>query len=61
MGLPKDVGEGEATLRSGQRETAEYVGRMAAELRVISVKADLGFLAYLLGMVEEEASRRGVG
>ncbi|MCX5515508.1 hypothetical protein C3941_07350 [Kaistia algarum] len=58
MGLPKEKSQETPTMRSDQRQTAEYVGRMASELRLISAKADLGFLAYLLGMVEEEASRQ---
>lgn len=58
MGLPKEIDQGTPPLRIDQRQTAEYVGRMASELRAISAKADLGFLAYLIGMVEEEASRQ---
>jgi hypothetical protein len=37
--------------------TAEYVQGMAKELRVMAAKVDLGFLAYLLSMVEQEAQR----
>ncbi len=37
------------------RETAEYVGRLAGELRAIAAQSDLEFLAYLLSMVEEGA------
>ena len=36
--------------------TAEYIGTIAKELRVMAAKADLGFLAYLLGMVETEGA-----
>lgn len=36
-------------------QTAEYIGSIAKELRALAAKADLGFLAYLLAMVEQEA------
>ena len=37
-------------------EAAQYIAAMAHELRTVAAKADLGFLAYLLGMVEDEAT-----
>ena len=37
-------------------DTAEYIGTIAKELRVMAAKADLGFLAYLLSMVEQEGA-----
>jgi hypothetical protein len=36
-------------------EAALYISKLAADLRQIAAGADLDFLAYLLGMVEEEA------
>ena len=36
--------------------TARYISQIAHELRIIASKADLAFLAYLLAMVEDEAS-----
>lgn len=36
-------------------ETSEYIGGIAKELRAMALKADLGFLAYLLAMAIEEA------
>jgi len=37
------------------RETARYIEQMARELRDLARGADLGFIAYLLGMAEDEA------
>jgi hypothetical protein len=37
------------------RDTAVYIQRMAKELRALAVEAELGFLAYLLAMVEDDA------
>ncbi len=37
-------------------EAALYVAKLAADLRRIAAGADLDFLAYLIGMVEEEAN-----
>ena len=37
-------------------EAALYISKFAADLRRIAAGADLDFLAYLLGMVEEEAN-----
>ena len=56
MGLQDNIDES----RMSQRQAADYVSRMAAELRLIATRADLGFLAYLLGMAEEEAARQGL-
>ena len=41
--------------KSTAAETAQYIGGMARELRSMAASADLGFLAYLLSMVEQEA------
>ena len=37
-------------------ETARYIQQFAKELRSLAGEADLGFLAYLLAMVEEDAA-----
>ena len=37
------------------RETAEYIEGLARDLRRLAAAADLGFLAYLLAMVEDDA------
>lgn len=37
-------------------ETAEYVHGIARELRGLAARANLGFLAYLLAMAEDEAA-----
>jgi hypothetical protein len=37
-------------------DTARYIASIAAELRVMAARADLGFLAYLLAMVEDDAA-----
>ena len=37
-------------------EAARYIADMARELRALPGKADLGFLAYLLSMVEDDAT-----
>ena len=36
-------------------ETARYIGGLAREMRAMATKANLGFLAYLLAMVEDDA------
>ncbi|MEX0696692.1 MAG: hypothetical protein WD099_04050 [Dongiaceae bacterium] len=36
-------------------DTAGYIGIMAKEMRGLAAKADLGFLAYLLAMVADDA------
>ena len=41
--------------RKSAAETANYIGGLAKELRGLAAKADLGFLAYLLSMVEDDA------
>jgi hypothetical protein len=41
------------------RETADYVERLARELRTIAAQSDLEFLAYLFSMVEEDAAAMG--
>ena len=38
------------------RETAEYMEGLARDLRRLAATADLGFLAYLLAMVEDDAA-----
>jgi len=37
-------------------ETATYIGGLAHELRAMASKDELGFLAYLLAMVEDDAA-----
>jgi hypothetical protein len=37
------------------RDTAYYIEKLAKELRTMAAESNLGFLAYLLSMVEEEA------
>ena len=37
------------------RETARYIEQFARELRGMAQKANLGFLAFLLTMAEDEA------
>jgi hypothetical protein len=44
-GAQRDVGD-----------TARYIEHLAKELRTLAAQSDLGFIAYLLGMVEDEAS-----
>ncbi len=36
-------------------DTADYIGGLAKELRAMAAKSNLGFLAYLLAMVEDDA------
>jgi len=38
-------------------ETVRYIGRMASELKTLASSAELDFVAYLLGMVEEDLRR----
>jgi hypothetical protein len=38
------------------RDTARYIEHLAKEMRRMTAEADLGFLAYLLAMVEDEAA-----
>jgi hypothetical protein len=42
-------------------EIAEYIRGMAKELEALASRADLGFLAYLLSMVQQEAQREATG
>ena len=42
---------------STRADTAEYIEGMARELETLAADADLGFLAYLLAMVAQEARR----
>jgi hypothetical protein len=37
-------------------DTARYIAGIAKELRALAAGADLGFLSYLLAMVEEDAN-----
>ncbi len=46
-------------LKPEGEEAAQYIAAIAHELRTVAVRADLGFLAYLLGMVEDEAAVAG--
>ena len=59
MALRKNAdGPALAPVDAAERQQAsDYIGRMAAELRSLAIRSDLGFVGYLLGMVEEEASR----
>jgi hypothetical protein len=41
------------------RETADYIERLARELRTIAARSDLEFLAYLFSMVEDDAAATG--
>jgi predicted enzyme related to lactoylglutathione lyase len=41
--------------KSTPADTAGYIGMMAKEMRALAAKADLGFLAYLLAMVADDA------
>ena len=41
--------------RSDAEETVRYIGDLAGQLRSLATKQDLGFLGYLLAMVEKEA------
>ena len=38
------------------RDTAIYIQHMAKELRTLAAGEQLGFVAYLLGMVENESA-----
>ena len=42
--------------RRSALETARYIEQLARELRTMAAGADLGFLAYLLAMVEDDAA-----
>ncbi|HVY21496.1 MAG TPA: hypothetical protein VHA70_15650 [Bauldia sp.] len=45
-----------AVPKSTAEDAARYIGGMARELRDLAAKSDLGFLVYLLSMVEQEAA-----
>jgi hypothetical protein len=47
--------------KSTTADTALYIAGMARELRSLATKSDLGFLAYLLSMVEQEADMAVTG
>ncbi len=51
----KHMTDGPPTQRDA-RDTARYIQRMAKELRTMAVESNLGFLAYLLSMVEDDAA-----
>ena len=44
------------SLQPNGEDTAQYISILARELRAMAAKAELGFLAYLLAMVEDEAA-----
>lgn len=50
-----NIGSGLAEPPRNARETAQYIEAMAKDLRRLAAAADLGFLAYLIAMVEDEA------
>ena len=50
-----DDRSGAPELPRDARETAQYIETMARDLKRMAVAADLGFLAYLLAMVEDDA------
>jgi hypothetical protein len=41
--------------KASAAETAAYIGGLAKELQTMASKANLGFLAFLLGMVVDDA------
>ena len=41
--------------KASPAETAAYIATLAKELRTLAAKADLGFLAFLLAMVADDA------
>lgn len=54
-----ETSHGDADRRAEQADLADYIARMTAELSGLAARADLSFLAYLLGMAEKEASEHG--
>ena len=44
---------------SNQRQVANYIGQMCAELGQLALDSDLGTLAYLLDIAGSEALREG--
>lgn len=49
------ISKSDIDAESAPAETAHYIAGMAKELRGLAAKAQLGFLAYLLAMVEQDA------
>ena len=45
----------DAKSKTAAVDTAQYIGGLAKELRGLAAKSDLGFLAYLLAIVEDDA------
>lgn len=43
------------------KDVARYIGGFASDLKRMAAGAELGFLAYLLAMVEEEAMAEAEG
>jgi hypothetical protein len=54
-----DMGTIEPPAPRTTRETADYVERLARELRTIAAQSDLEFLAYVFSMVEDDAATMG--
>ena len=54
--ISEDLDENDA--KEYQVETAKYVEMLCADMVVLSTRADMGFLAYLLDMARIEASDR---
>ena len=50
-----------STSKSTAVETAQYIAGLAKELRSLAAQSELGFLAYLLSMVEQEADSASAG
>ena len=59
--LPADVDGIVKSSKSSSTEAAQYIANMARELRILAVNSELGFVAYLLSMVEQEAETEGGG
>lgn len=63
MGLPRQEANAQDAPvpvgDSSQMEVALYIGRLTTDLRRLATEAHLDFLAYLLGMAEEEARLLG--
>jgi hypothetical protein len=60
LGQIGNMGEGMETNEpespQSQRDTLNYVEHFAKDLRTIAVQSNLGFLAYLFSMVEDDAA-----
>lgn len=52
----KSIASKEPQAPVGAAETAGYIAGLAKELRELALKSNLGFLSYLLAMVEQEAA-----